>query len=114
MKKTILLPILMLIAQSAFSMTNTELTGKMLSDKTFIQSVETSIKNIFRYPQDVKMNFISAGVVAQKSQKFLAEFQYHVKAKNVTMGNCSFTFLGQIQPDSTLKFEKMHKEDCGE
>ena len=114
MKNKLLFLSVMILAQSAFSMTNTELTGKVISDKTFIQAVETSIKGIFNQPSQVVLKFSSAGAKMNRAPYFYADFKYAVKAGSVGMGLCSFTVLGVVQNDTSLLFKKIAHEDCGE
>jgi hypothetical protein len=102
------------LTQSAFAMSNQELTSRVISDPQFIQSVESNIMGTFTKPAAVTLKFDSVGAAMSKAPYFYAGFEYWVKAGSVQFGLCSFTVLGELQPDSSLTFVKVVHEDCGE
>jgi hypothetical protein len=104
---------IVVMTQSAFSMTKKELTTKVISDSIFLQSVETNIKQTFRSPEAVKLKFVSVGAQMNREPYFLANFQYDIEAERTEMGLCSYTVQGKIN-GASLIFEKIVQEDCGE
>ena len=102
-----------MLAQTTFAMSNRELTAKVASDKTFVNSAENDIKNIFRKPKDVLIKFRSVAV-QDKGSHFVARFTYAVTVEGTTYGTCPFEFEGVAQADSTIKYNGLVHYDCGE
>lgn len=113
MKTVLLLMTLFVLSQPAFSLTNSEITGKALTDVEFFNAVENSIKGIFQDPSEVQLEFVSAGIVQQRAPHFVIGLDFYVKAGRVSMGRCSFHFLGKVLLDHSLEFVKLTKQDCG-
>ena len=114
MKYFITLFSILAITIPAFSITNQEITTRVISDKAFVLEVETAIKNRFRQPKMVKLRFASVQAAMGKSPYFYAKFRFDVQAGDIGYGLCSHTVLGVIQPNASLLFQKIVHEDCGE
>ena len=104
----------MTFSKVGFSMTNQQLTALVLSNNSFLQSVEMSIKNTFRRPEAVKMQLVSAGIQMNKAPYFSARFEYEIEAERIPFGVCSYTIEGILKSNTSVAFNKLVHQDCGE
>lgn len=104
----------MLVSQAAFSMTAEELTGKVLSNKSFVQATQNSIKKTFRQPETVKMEFVAAGAYMNRAPNFNVRFHYNIEAGRTSFGTCAYTMQGKLKADSSVEFVKLTRDECWE
>lgn len=102
------------LSQSAFSMTNQQITRLILNDPGFIESVEMNIKNTFRRPESVRMQFVSVGAQMNRAPYFQARFDYQLEAERVQFGVCTYIMQGILKSSNSVAFDKIVHEDCGE
>ena len=104
----------LVLGPAAHAMTNEEITAKTISDRTFIRSVETRIRNTFREPSSVSLSFQSIQAEMERAPNFIATFKYVIQAGDVNMGLCTFTVQAAVQADSSMLLKKLMHEDCGD